>query len=239
MADVELRVCKFNKFGHCKFGSNCRKQHITETCTNFPCRVEECPLRHPKLCRYFVQFGQCRFDENCSYLHFSQSDHTKAGLENEIEALKVEIEALKSRNTEIEAIMRRLKTIEIKLEQPKEVPTKVGEIDPEAFKCEDCGYSASTKSVLKRHQTMKHRQSDQVPFSFSKTSDEHNVNEKLYTNSDENEDCASMEVESEEIDQNQCHLCMKKFENLDNLWNHYEDKHVHFNSVMKDKVPQS
>ena len=238
MAGVELNVCKFNNVGHCKFGSNCRNRHTLETCTNFPCRVKECPLRHPKMCKYFVQFGQCRFKENCSYLHFSELDKTKKGLEKEIETLKIEVEALKSRNIEIETIMRRLAIIETKLE-PKEGPAKVIEIEPEAFKCEDCGYIASSRSVLKRHKTIKHDKNNQGPdisFNFNqdrnKASDDQNGKD-----STENEDCESMEEETEEIEENQCHLCMQKLENHEKLWKHFEAKHEHFYSLTQKNVP--
>ena len=35
-------VCSFHQFGHCKFGTHCRKKHILETCNNLPCMEENC-----------------------------------------------------------------------------------------------------------------------------------------------------------------------------------------------------
>ena len=31
------KVCRFNQFGHCKFGSTCRKMHENNLCTNTDC----------------------------------------------------------------------------------------------------------------------------------------------------------------------------------------------------------
>ena len=62
-------VCKFHKFGHCKFGETCRHLHIDTICTNSNCSRKLCSLRHPKHCKYFTSTGFCKFNEDCSYLH--------------------------------------------------------------------------------------------------------------------------------------------------------------------------
>ena len=77
-----------------------------------------------------------------------------------------------------------------------------------------------------------------VSFSFN-----HDKNKTIdYQNgkdSTENEDCESMEEETEEIEENQCHLCMKKLENREHLWKHFESKHEHFYSLMQKNAPLS
>ena len=86
---------------------------------------------------------------------------------------------------------------------------------------------------------MKHNPSDlgpKVSFSFN-----HDKNKTIdYQNgkdSTENEDCESMEEETEEIEENQCHLCMQKLENHEKLWKHFEAKHEHFYSLTQKNVP--
>ena len=63
MAQVKQNVCTFNKYGFCRFRSNCRKQHLMEICSNKDCEIKECSLRHPKTCRYFRDIGFCKFGE--------------------------------------------------------------------------------------------------------------------------------------------------------------------------------
>ena len=63
------QVCSFNKFGFCKFGSTCRKQHVSEKCSTKNCEVQRCSLRHPKTCRYYRDYGNCKFGEWCFFNH--------------------------------------------------------------------------------------------------------------------------------------------------------------------------
>ena len=69
MAQQNQIVCSFNKFGFCKFGLTCRKQHVSEKCSNKNCEIQKCSLRHPRTCRYFRDFGNCKFGEWCLFNH--------------------------------------------------------------------------------------------------------------------------------------------------------------------------
>ena len=40
--------CKYFKFGYCKFGLTCHKQHEENICENASCYIEKCRLRHPR-----------------------------------------------------------------------------------------------------------------------------------------------------------------------------------------------
>ena len=72
MAQQNENVCKFNKFGFCKFRSTCRKQHTKEICSKIGCEIERCYLRHPKVCRYYRDIGHCKFGEWCLFKHESR-----------------------------------------------------------------------------------------------------------------------------------------------------------------------
>ena len=62
-------VCQYNKFGFCRYGSRCYRPHVNEKCDNDNCNFNECPLRHPKKCRYFVEYNKCKFGEYCHFSH--------------------------------------------------------------------------------------------------------------------------------------------------------------------------
>ena len=68
-------VCRYNKFGFCKFKSNCKNKHIEELCEDKSCYKMNCDKRHPKPCKYFVNFGVCKLGSICAYAH-NQSVHT-------------------------------------------------------------------------------------------------------------------------------------------------------------------
>ena len=69
------QVCNFYKYGHCKFMDLCRNKHVKELCQNEVCEVINCPLRHPKTCRFYLFYGRCKF-EPCSYLHKESEEMT-------------------------------------------------------------------------------------------------------------------------------------------------------------------
>ena len=41
-------VCRYYKFGYCKFGEKCRNLHIEEKCENKQCDITNCDKRHPR-----------------------------------------------------------------------------------------------------------------------------------------------------------------------------------------------
>ena len=103
-------TCKYNMFGHCKFGVLCRKYHITNTCSNFPCKDSECRsrLRHPRPCKFFTLYQNCKFGNNCSFLHLPLNNSEK-----EIETLK---NAIKQKDEELVNILSRLSEMEKNIE---------------------------------------------------------------------------------------------------------------------------
>ena len=102
--------CRHHQYGHCKYGLQCRKQHSAETCENFPCTVNSCSKRHPKVCRYFLFTGHCKFNENCSFLHKHDPQSPPDNLEKKIEKLREDIESL---TTEIKRMKQILDSVSI------------------------------------------------------------------------------------------------------------------------------
>jgi hypothetical protein len=62
-------VCKFNKFGFCKFGNYCFRNHENRICVNEECQVHGCPFSHPRKCRYFMEFRYSKFGSYCKFSH--------------------------------------------------------------------------------------------------------------------------------------------------------------------------
>ena len=79
-------VCKYHKFGHCKFGKKCRHMHNDIICTKLNCDRNACLYRQPMPCKFVTCSDLCNFGARCSYAH-PQSVSSK--LEIEIDILKV------------------------------------------------------------------------------------------------------------------------------------------------------
>ena len=100
----EETICKFNKFGHCRFGSTCHKQHVIEKCDKKDCELRLCQLRHPAPCRYFSQYGRCKFGDFCSYDHIEKETDTDCI--DGMEALKKELGFFKNHIKDIENTLK-------------------------------------------------------------------------------------------------------------------------------------
>ena len=62
-------ACSYYKYGFCKHGNSCRRQHIMETCEIEHCDGLNCEKRHPRTCRYYQLYKRCKFGEFCAYKH--------------------------------------------------------------------------------------------------------------------------------------------------------------------------
>ena len=146
--------CKFNLFGHCKFGNTCKRFHVKETCTNFPCLIEGCSSRHPPPCKFFSDFGKCKFKEACSFLHLSPEDKFSEAQE-EIESLHREIAALKSNLKLVQNILSKIDIFEKDIEELK-AALNCEKSQTELFFCDDCDFNSESLSQLKQHRETNH-----------------------------------------------------------------------------------
>ena len=62
-------ICRYFKFGFCKYLEKCRFQHVREICENNECDAKSCSLRHPKICSFFRDYNRCKFGEWCLFKH--------------------------------------------------------------------------------------------------------------------------------------------------------------------------
>ena len=57
------------KFGHCRLKHDCKSHHPTDICKDDLCEVRNCNLRHPQMCKWFLNFGSCNFGDGCYFDH--------------------------------------------------------------------------------------------------------------------------------------------------------------------------
>ena len=61
-------VCGWNKFGYCKLSEKYRRMHIKDICDQSDCDVKKCDLRHPRICKIYLDYKRCKFDP-CAFKH--------------------------------------------------------------------------------------------------------------------------------------------------------------------------
>ena len=62
------KICRYNKYGYCRYGDKCHFRHNNEICVDDKCDVFECDKRHPIFCKYYGSFKKCKYQE-CAYKH--------------------------------------------------------------------------------------------------------------------------------------------------------------------------
>ena len=65
---MKQNLCRFNKYGYCKFGDKCHFRHNNVICVTKKCSVFDCDKRHPVVCKYFMNFRRCKYP-NCAFKH--------------------------------------------------------------------------------------------------------------------------------------------------------------------------
>ena len=101
-------VCRYNKFGFCRFKEVCRKRHFSELCVSHECDVSSCEKRHPKKCKYHMQ-RRCKFGLDCMFVHIVEQnvdermDDKVKQLENEIKNKTEEINEQNNKICELES----------------------------------------------------------------------------------------------------------------------------------------
>ena len=93
-------ICRYNKFGFCKYNTKCRFRHNDLLCEAKSCNVSECEKRHPRICKFKRDYGRCKFTP-CAYSHDKPKDVTE-------------------NSEKIERIENKLKDIEKKQDRPKD-----------------------------------------------------------------------------------------------------------------------
>ena len=99
-------VCRFSKFGYCKYKENCRKIHFNEICKETRCATKSCSKRHPKMCRFFQFYGNCKFGEFCHYNHDLKENN--CGSSERIDKLEKTVTDFKMKLQESDNLLKQL-----------------------------------------------------------------------------------------------------------------------------------
>ena len=157
--------CHFHKFGHCKYGADCRMRHAVEVCTEDKCDVINCVRRHPKTCIFFSLYGQCRFQEFCSYNHIVK-DVDMCPNENEINNLKSEIEKLEDtitkKDREVNDLKHKYSLLEKSVQELQAEFSRIGETVKSAIEDSTQAVFASMNFEQKEHEKRIGSQFDQL-----------------------------------------------------------------------------
>ena len=120
-------TCFFNKYGFCKYLEKCRRYHENKKCEKLDCEIRDCPLRHPKVCRFFRDFRFCKFCEWCKFAHevlrnSSSSNEEIERLQNKLMAVEND---LKKNSEKVLELENQLKDIKHKLSEKEQTVSKV------------------------------------------------------------------------------------------------------------------
>ena len=99
------------------------------------------------MCKYFSLNHFCKFGELCCYKHITSKNNSET-VNFEIKIGELET-CIKNMSAQISYLEKNIEALQ-EMSAPK--------VD---FNCEECGYLASSETVLKRHMTIKHLSTNQ------------------------------------------------------------------------------
>ena len=179
---MESLVCRFNKFGYCKFEHNCQKRHIDKLCENEDCDTK-CENRHPKPCRYYDMYQRCKFGDFCKFSHTYKHKNfddkilknSFDDLEKEVVKNKKEIKILNEKINFFENIINMFRNlndsenhaIDKEEEGEKDVTVVEGDREdsvkvPMNFTCEVCENQFQNETVFNNHIMNNHNEIPQI-----------------------------------------------------------------------------
>jgi hypothetical protein len=265
-------VCVFNKYGFCKYLETCRNYHEKKICEISQCEVRKCPLRHPKICKFYRDNGYCKFGEFCYFSHKTKMNIENYRKENEeilsklaevdrslkaleekeretkaiIENLKAVNEQSESQNKMYENLMKRFNEMEVKLAERdiqidnllekvqnfEQSQTNLNE-ESGSYNCNKCDFKTYHKKGLKIHRRKKHGSTtcelcDNI-FDSVRELKIHTYTHSFTNINNSKQTCKNCKLETKtvesmeihlgkcRIENFECGLCDKKFQDLDKL----------------------
>ena len=177
---MEAEICKYFKYGYCKYTNHCRMHHLKETCEiGSTCKSSKvCMKRHPKVCKSLSVEGFCRHGDKCAYRHTNQNTiHNQ----NERDMLNVKVESLEKIVQEMAKTISVLQNelydqrdnrkYDLKADCVNDINSQenldcsilgqqsednITEIEKGQLKCEHCDYRCKKVITLKKHIKTKH-----------------------------------------------------------------------------------
>ena len=117
---MNQKICRYNKYGYCKYADKCRFRHNNVICVKNNCNVFDCEMRHPVVCKHFMNFRKCKFTD-CAYKHIKGSDNDDMAMK--IKNVEAKITEVKKANN-VRDIEEKLIVFERKYEGKTEAMEK-------------------------------------------------------------------------------------------------------------------
>ena len=161
-------VCRYFKFGYCKFIDKCRFLHVTELCANPSCEIKSCNLRHPKVCKFFRDFRRCKFSDWCLFKHTEDNNNFEdLNIREIMEKLEDLANKIDEKDIIINNLVEKIRNIEEKSREEQTHNEDVSDlndfnstfINPSVgFPCENCDFNAKSNGGLQTHIRAKHKE---------------------------------------------------------------------------------
>ena len=198
---MEGPICSHYMYGYCKFKNHCPKQHVNIICPkNQDCEDNGCIYHHPKACRYFEKNSRCKFDD-CAYSHVKEGNTLKIEiLENQVTALKHEIEEIKKICQEkLDHVAERLQIIEQKHSKQSEEDSTLDETPPEVANEKEKNISIVVETDTRNETKVNGAESEPEKLKCNKCN--FISNKKITMNKHKNT------KHTPDVSQNECSLC--------------------------------
>ena len=165
-------TCFFNKYGFCKYLDKCRRYHENKKCEKLDCEIRDCPLRHPKVCRFFRDFRFCKFGEWCKFSHevlrnASSSNEEIERLQNKLMAVEND---LKKNSEKVLKLENEIKDIKHKLSEKEQTEVEKENRDEKHSECETSVIETKTNDLASDIQVKASETIEQI--SCEKSNDE-------------------------------------------------------------------
>ena len=155
-------VCRYFKFGHCKYSERCRFMHIKQICEKENCEIQSCNLRHPRICKFYRDYNRCKFSEWCSFKHI-ENENTVATIKEILEKLESLQKTITEKDKLIINLARKIEDIEEQISKKEEtvnedaaINTISETIEESSFECDKCGFISKNNHGLNIHKKKKH-----------------------------------------------------------------------------------
>ena len=119
---MEGEVCKYDKFGYCKYKDDCQKKHFSEECGDLSeCKnIKSCDKSHPKKCK-INDSGNCSYKNLCAYNHQKTViDKYQAEINEKVKKMEIVVQALTRKVLSLEEELKEVKKKDTSIKIDKE-----------------------------------------------------------------------------------------------------------------------
>ena len=228
-------VCRFYKFGYCKFKTSCKFKHVTVVCDDDKCNNQHtCQKRHPRVCKYFINFGRCKLGSACAYAHQTRGKVENGRLEQKLDEL------MKTINKKDEVIRNLSNKIEDLIQKNKEKDDKIDKLanDVKELTINNKLYNKEppkSKTVTKKTQKVVSKSKSKVEEEVMKSTNDKSEEEAdtVVNDDDQQQNSAKLSDKSDEFIETGLKILIEVQEVVENMKNNISIREHYKNFVEK------